>query len=133
MATILIVDDDDKIRTVLEIFLKSRKHSVISANNGKSALNLLKKMEQQLPDLIIMDVMMPELDGYSATKIIRKEITKKVPIIFLTVRDSSNDLVTGFDAGGNEFMTKPFDYAKLEATINKLLSSPLSQRRIMRY
>ncbi|MFA5333077.1 MAG: response regulator transcription factor [Candidatus Nanoarchaeia archaeon] len=132
MATILIVDDDEKIRAVLEIFLKSKNHKILSADNGKIAINVLKKM-QQMPDLIIMDVMMPELDGYSTSRIIRKEITKTVPILFLTVRDSSNDLVTGFDAGGTEFMTKPFEYEKLEAVIKKLLSSPSSQKRIMRY
>jgi DNA-binding response OmpR family regulator len=132
MATILIVDDDDKIRNVLEIFLKSKKYKILSADNGKTAIKFLKKM-QQMPDLIIMDVMMPELDGYSTSRIIRKEITKTVPILFLTVRDSSNDLVTGFDAGGDEFMTKPFEYEKLEAVIKKLLSSPSRQKRIMRY
>ncbi len=127
MADILIVDDDDKIREVLEIFLKSKKHNVMTCDNGKKAVLLLKRLPK-LPDLILMDVMMPEMDGYSATKEIRKSITKTVPILFLTVRDSSNDLVTGFDAGGNEFMTKPFDYAKLEQTINKLLSSPNESR-----
>ncbi len=127
MANILIVDDDNKIREVLEIFLKSKNHNIMTCDNGKKAVLLLKRLPK-LPDLILMDVMMPEMDGYSATKEIRKSVTKTVPILFLTVRDSSNDLVTGFDAGGNEFMTKPFDYAKLEQTINKLLSSPHESR-----
>lgn len=132
MPKILVVDDDEKIREVLELFLKSKGFDVISASNGKVAVALLRRL-QRLPDLVLMDVMMPELDGYSAVKIIREEITKSVPIIFLTVRDSSNDLVAGFDAGANEFMTKPFDYEKLESTIKRVLDSPNNHKRITRY
>jgi len=119
MATILVVDDDEKTRLDLENFLNSKNYSIISAINGKQAINFLKKATK-LPDLILLDAVMAELDGYSACKIIRKEISQSVPIVFLIMGDGKS-FAAGLSAGGNGFLVKPFDYAKLEETLKKLI------------
>jgi len=93
---------------------------------------MLKGKNKIKPALIILDVMMPSLSGYEVAKIIRSDISESVPILFLTILKTSNDLVKSFDVGGSEFMSKPFSLEKLKSNINRLLTSK-PEKRIKRY
>lgn len=101
---ILLVDDDTKNLQVAMNILKD--YNVIYAQNGEKALELLEKNKF---DLILLDVVMPTMDGYSVcSKIKSNEKTKKIPLIFLTVKDDEKDIVKGFDLGAVDYITKPF-------------------------
>nr|YP_010338630.1 regulatory component of sensory transduction system [Rhodaphanes brevistipitata]UNJ18580.1 regulatory component of sensory transduction system [Rhodaphanes brevistipitata] len=114
--TILIVDDELSLRRVLETRLTMNGYSVITAYDGDNALTLFK---QNRPDLIILDIMMPKLDGYGVCQEIRQE--SDVPIIILTALGDVSDRITGLELGADDYIIKPFSPKELEARIRSVL------------
>lgn len=114
--TILIVDDESSLRRILETRLTMHGYSVISATDGDSGLTLFK---QTNPDLIILDVMMPKLDGYGVCQEIRQ--ISDVPIIMLTALGDVSDRITGLELGADDYIIKPFAPKELEARIRSVL------------
>ena len=113
--TVYIIEDDINIAELLEIALKTYNYNVFTFQNGEEAI---KNLDSNLPDLIICDVMLPELDGTKIVSIIRqKEQFKSIPIIMLTAKDSEIDKIKGLDAGADDYMTKPFSIMELMARI----------------
>ena len=116
MAKLLIVDDEEKIREMIGKYAKHEGHEIIMAEDGKKALDSFKKNEV---DLVILDVMMPEMDGYETLKKM-KEI-KDVPCIFLTALGQEYDRIYGFDIGAEDYVTKPFSPKELMMRIKVIL------------
>ncbi len=115
---ILIVDDEKDIVEFIQYNLEQEGFQVITAYNGKEAIELIKEK----PDLVILDVMMPGLDGYEVCKKIRaKEKYKSIPILFLTAKSSEQDEVHGLDIGADDYITKPVSIKKLIARIKSNL------------
>lgn len=114
---ILVVDDEILIRNVINEYLKKEGFEYIEAENGEQAINIIKKEDV---DLIIMDIMMPRLDGFSAAKEIKK--IKDIPIIMLSARKEEYDKLTGFDLGIDDYVTKPFSPKELIARVKAVLS-----------
>ena len=115
-AMILVVDDQPGNLKLLLSFLKSHHFHVRIANSGERALQML---ERNLPDLILLDVMMPGMDGFEVCRRLQDdERTSDIPVIFMTALDSVEDKVTGFDAGGLDYITKPFQQAEVLARVN---------------
>ena len=114
---ILVVDDEELIREVLKEYLENEKYEVIEAENGEDAINKFKAHEDV--DLIIMDIMMPKTDGYSAVKEIKK--IKNVPTIMLSARGEEYDKLLGFDLGIDDYVTKPFSPKELMARVKAVL------------
>ena len=109
---ILIADDEPSIRRILETRLKLIGHAVKAAENGAKAMELFRSFQ---PDLVILDVMMPVLDGFAVTKQIREE--SDLPIILLTALSDVADRITGLQLGADDYMVKPFSPKELEARI----------------
>lgn len=128
IAQILIVDDTPKNIQILGQILSANGYKVIIANNGVQALKVTEKV---LPDLILLDVMMPEMDGYETCRQLKNsERTAKIPIIFLTARSETNDIVKGFETGAVDYILKPFQTLELIARVkthveNKILKENL--------
>ena len=116
MATILIVDDEERIREVVKEYCLMEKYNVIEASDGLEALEIVKNNNI---DLIVLDVMMPKLDGLSAFSKI-KEI-KKIPTIILSARSEEYDKLVGFELGVDDYVTKPFSPKELMARIKVIL------------
>lgn len=114
-TTILVVDDDHEIRDLLETLLHSEGHEVIQASDGKRAIDLMTDSI----DLVILDVMMPEMSGYKVCSAIRENYN--VPILFLTAKGLDSDLTIGYSSGGDDYLTKPFSCAELLARVKGLL------------
>lgn len=116
MTTILIVDDEQDMRNLINVMLRQSGFQTVQANGGHEALIVL---EQQPIDLVILDVMMPHMDGFAVCKEIRK--TSVVPIIFLTAKDANEDKVKGLTIGGDDYVVKPFTSTELVARIQAVL------------
>ena len=114
--TILIVDDDIDILEALKIYLSKDEYRLLTAQNGKDAVDIVKA---ETVDLVLMDIMMPIMDGIKATEEIRK-ITN-IPIILLTAKSEDNDKVVGLDCGADDYITKPFNPSEVLARINSQL------------
>lgn len=110
-AKILVVDDDDDIRKIIRIYLINAGYEVITASNAKEALNILSEEI----NLILLDIMMPDMDGLTACMKIREKYN--MPIIFLTAKSEVIDKVTGLSVGGDDYITKPFESIELIARI----------------
>ena len=113
---IIIVDDDETLNELVRVNLQPRGYEVKSVSNGQEAIRLTSEYH---PDLIILDVMMPGMDGYEVCQKIRK--TTDTPILFLTAKGREQDLVRGFEVGGDDYVRKPFSIRELEARITALL------------
>src|SRR5215470_1849098 len=113
---ILAVDDDLHIREVIRVALRKAEMTVTEARDGKEAL---ARFAADRPDLIILDIGMPELDGLEVCRHIRK--SSDVPILFLTARDDEIDRVLGLEIGGDDYVTKPFSPRELVARVNVIL------------
>lgn len=109
---ILIAEDDSSSRELLRRFLESKGHEVLLATNGIEAL---ERFESGGIDLVLLDVMMPKLDGWAVLREIRKG--SLVPVIMVTVKDATEDKVQGLELGADDYVTKPFDLRELEARI----------------
>ena len=122
---ILLIDDDPNIVTLLKSRLESAGYSVVSAHDGVKGLDLARKRK---PDLIIVDVIMPNIDGYQFCLLLRSdERCKKIPVIMLTSMNEKMDRMTGKALGADEYITKPFDSAKLFETVKTMLERASSQ------
>ena len=114
---ILVVDDEERMQKLLKDFLKMKDYEVLLAGNGEEAIDLFFK-EKSIA-LIILDVMMPKMDGWTALKTIREH--SKVPVIMLTARSEENDELKGFDYGADEYISMPFSPKILVARVEALL------------
>lgn len=108
---ILVVDDEEKVITMLQSFLQREGYQVSYALDGTNAIQKAKDQ----PDLILLDINMPQMDGIEVCKAIRELVS--CPIIFLTTRDSDEDKVESFSAGGDDYIVKPFSLTELGARI----------------
>lgn len=119
MARIMVVDDDESVIRFIERALKRYNHTVIAARNGLEALQLL---ESTRPDLIVLDVMMPKVNGLQVCRHMRADpALASIPILFLTAKETIDDKIAGFEAGGDDYLTKPFHLAELELRLKALL------------
>lgn len=121
---ILVVDDEDNLRTMLVAALKFEGYDVVAAADGREGLRSVKESK---PDLIVLDVMMPELDGFGMLKRLR-ESGDRTPVVFLTAKDTSADAVAGLGLGADDYLAKPFSLeelvARVEAVMRRVDSSP---------
>lgn len=113
---ILVADDEPPILDTVSAYLRQESYQVVTATNGRDAL---LRFRHEQPDLVVLDVMMPELDGWAVARAIRKE--SDVPLIFLTARIDDIDQVTGLEIGADEYVTKPFSPRVLVARVRALL------------
>jgi two-component system KDP operon response regulator KdpE len=114
--TILVVDDDQGLRELVRISLEHEGYIILQAANG---LECVSAVREQQPDLVILDVMMPEMDGLEACSRLRE--FSRVPVLMLTARVQSADIVTGLDKGADDYLVKPFNMDELSARIRALL------------
>ena len=110
---VLVVDDEENIRYLVESGLQMAGIETIAASDGRAALTMVA---EQRPDLIVLDVMMPELDGFETLRRLR-DSGNRTPVIFLTARDSTDDRVAGLTGGGDDYVVKPFAIAELVARV----------------
>lgn len=116
MATVLIVDDDRDIVSALEIYLKPEGYQIEKAYTGKEALQVL---EEKRIDLVLMDIMMPEMDGITAVSRLREKYN--VPVILLTAKSEDSDKVLGLNVGADDYVTKPFNPTEVIARVRSQL------------
>ena len=114
---VLVVDDEPNIRELVEVALKFHGCSVTTAATGREAL---RQADASGPDLIVLDVMLPDMDGFEVCRRLRA-LGNEVPVIFLTARDTSSDTVTGLAIGGDDYVTKPFSVEALVARVRAVL------------
>ncbi len=118
-ARILVVDDEPNIVVAIEFLMQQQGFETDTAYDGQEAL---AKAKQFRPDLIILDVMMPKADGFEVAHAVRRESDLEgVKIVFLTAKGTSRDKVNGYDAGGDVYLTKPFDNDELLEMISEML------------
>ncbi|MFK4149283.1 response regulator transcription factor [Streptomyces sp. NPDC004065] len=115
-SRILVAEDDVRQAQVLRMYLESEGHSAVVVHDGRSAIDAARR---QRPDLIVLDVMMPKVDGLDVCRILRTEST--VPVLMLTARSSEDDLLLGLDLGADDYMTKPYSPRELMARVRTLL------------
>jgi two-component system KDP operon response regulator KdpE len=113
---ILVVDDEPRMRRFMQMNLDLEGYRVIEAGNGLEAVN---RVREDLPDLVLLDVMMPEMDGFEALRLIRQ--TSSVPVIMLTVKGEEDDRVRGLELGADDYVTKPFSPRELASRIKAVL------------
>ena len=136
--TILVVEDDLEIKTLIQFFLEKENFNVITAQNSGKALEMLQNNK---PELVILDIMLPGLNGLEIAKLIKKESHKYgTPFIFmLTAKTETEDVIDGFKAGCDDYLRKPFDPRELILRIKKLLSlkkegfAPEKESGLLRY
>jgi DNA-binding response OmpR family regulator len=116
MYSILICDDEKDIVSALKIYLSAEGYNTFEASNGNEALKLLKSTEIHL---VLMDIMMPGLDGITATSRIRDEFN--IPVILLTAKSEDTDKVLGLNIGADDYITKPFNPVELRARVGMIL------------
>ena len=114
--TILVVEDEPSLQETLVYNLEKNGYRVEAAGDGRSALAAARRLK---PDLLILDIMLPELDGFEVTKILRKEMS--TPILMLTARDDEIDRVVGLEVGADDYLTKPFSMRELLARVKAQL------------
>ena len=114
--TILVIDDDPDLRLMLKAQLERRSHRVVVASSGRDGL---QKAYQARPDLVILDIMMPGMDGWEVCRRLRE--LSSVPIIMLTARNMQGDVVKGLESGADDYLVKPFSTAELDARIQAVL------------
>jgi len=113
---ILVVDDEKKIVEIVKAYLERDGYRVTVAYDGKAALDLAQK---ELPDLIVLDLMLPEISGWDVCRALRKKLN--IPIIMLTARDDITDKIVGLELGADDYITKPFDPKELVARVKAVL------------
>jgi diguanylate cyclase (GGDEF)-like protein len=116
---ILVVDDNQDNVEIIATRLRFRGYEIIEASDGKQALSIIK---HKTPDLILLDVMLPDIDGYEISRRIKNDTALPfIPIILVTARDSTQDKVAGLDAGADDYLTKPINFPELEARVRSML------------
>ena len=119
---ILVVDDEASIRRILETRLKMAGYNVVTAEDGEEAVELFNKTN---PDIVILDVMMPKMDGYGVTREIRR--VSDIPIIILTALGDVSERITGLELGADDYVIKPFSPKELEARVKAVLRRTVSK------
>ena len=118
---ILVVEDDFDISNMLRIYFTGQQYEVQVAPRGGEALQITRK---QLPNLIILDIMLPDMNGYDVCKELRTTTrTKNIPIIFLTQKDERSDKIAGLELGADDYITKPFDIEELKLRVQNAIAS----------
>jgi len=118
---VLVADDDRTVRTMVRQALEAKGYEVVEAADGLQASELFGKLPRQ-PALLICDVMMPSIDGFSLAKMVRaKKELSTIPIIFLTAKTNPLDVVKGIQAGARHYVTKPFSVKELLAKVEKTI------------
>ena len=121
MKKILIVDDEQDIVESLKFVLESSDYSCYTAFNGEDGLKLAKEL---IPDLIILDVMMPKINGYKISRLLKYDSKyKNIPILMITARSQEEDKLIGEETGADEYITKPFDLYNVLKTVDKYLKA----------
>jgi DNA-binding response OmpR family regulator len=116
---VLHIDDEAPIRLLARVNLEDQSMEVIEAADGRTGVQLAKREQ---PDLILLGVMMPQLDGWQTAEELRKDQeTREIPIVFLTARSALNDRARGFDLGAVDYITKPFNPVELASRVRELL------------
>jgi DNA-binding response OmpR family regulator len=115
---ILLAEDEASLGMIVKESLESRDFQVFLAENGVQALEMY---QNEKPDILVLDVMMPKKDGFTLAKEIRQE-NKRIPILFLTAKSQTNDVLEGFQIGGNDYLKKPFSMEELIVRIKSLLN-----------
>jgi two-component system, OmpR family, response regulator len=115
--TLLLVDDEDNLRSMLEAALRHSGFEVHAVESGRAALAVIGDVE---PDLVVLDVMLPDLDGFEVCRRWRQE-NRRTPVVFLTARDGTDDTVRGLTTGGDDYIVKPFSLQELVARIQAVL------------
>ena len=116
---LLLIDDDPNLILLVKDYLEFRGYEVITAENGREALEVL---DQEVPDMIICDVMMPEMDGYALVEHVRQDSrTSWIPVLFLSAKGQSQDRVKGLNKGADVYMVKPFEPEELVAQVESSL------------
>ncbi len=119
MARILVIDDDQSIVELVKVNLEMQGHQIYTASDGIKGLALA---QQHRPDLVILDVMMPDLDGFTVCQRLRQnQYTHSIPVILLTALGMTKDKITGFDSGADDYLVKPFEIAELQVRVRALL------------
>jgi DNA-binding response OmpR family regulator len=122
--TILVIDDMNQIRTILRFSLEKRGYNVLVANSGQRGLDIASGKTP--PDLIILDVMMPKMDGYEVIRRLREsDSTRSIPIIFLTAKAQKKDVLKGMESGADDYAVKPFNFEDINNKVEKLLGSDI--------
>ena len=114
--TILIIEDEPELVGILEYLLRDEGYSVETAYNGEDALKLMKHVR---PDLVILDIMLPKMDGFEVCNRIRKYTT--IPVIILSAKEENEDIIKGLEIGADDYITKPFNHRELILRIAKIL------------
>ena len=123
---ILVVDDESRMRKLIKDFLMQKGYQILEAGDGEEALKIFEENENKI-QLILLDVMMPKLDGWSVLRQIRQ--TSKVPIIMLTARGEEQDELFGFELGVDEYVSKPFSPKILVARVEAILKRSMGDKR----
>ncbi len=119
MALIYIVEDDADIREIETIALSNSGHTVVSFDNGRE---FYKKLEENIPNLVILDILLPDEDGYAILKKIRSDpLTRKIPVIMVTAKTAEIDMIRGLDNGADDYIRKPFSVMELITRVKALL------------
>lgn len=121
---LLLVDDEDNLRSMLDAALRHSGFEVHPVANGRAALEAVAELE---PDLIVLDVMLPDLDGFAVCQRLRSE-GNRTPVLFLTARDGTEDKVRGLTLGGDDYLVKPFSLDELVARITAILRRTGAER-----
>lgn len=117
MKKLLIVDDEKDVIKFLKLRFESKKYTVVTAENGEQAL---VQAEKEMPDVIVLDILMPGMDGFEVCERLKsKEKTADIPVVMLTCLTDQKSISRGKQVGAHDFISKPFDFDKLEATINE--------------
>ncbi len=120
MATILIVDDSATMMEGHKRILEKQGHTVHSAENGEEGV---ARVLELMPDLVLMDVVMPKMNGFQATrKITKNELTKHIPVVIVTSKDQETDIMWGKRQGAKDYLIKPADEGQLKETVDRLLA-----------
>ena len=117
---LMIVEDDTDISNMLRIYFQSQDYDVAVAQRGEDALEMCR---QQLPHIIVLDIMLPDMDGYDVCRNLRGNLrTSHIPIIFLTQKDERSDKIHGLELGADDYITKPFDLEELKLRVKNAMT-----------
>jgi PleD family two-component response regulator len=118
-ARILVVDDNTDNAEIISTRLRYRGYSILEAGTGQGALD---SVQEHTPDLVLLDIMLPDIDGFEVSRRIKGDDSLPfIPIILVTARDSTEDKVMGFEAGADDYLTKPINFSELEARVRSML------------
>jgi DNA-binding response OmpR family regulator len=118
---VLLADDQAEIRLMLEAKFRQEGYEITAVEDGRECLDVLTDEDTELPDLVILDVMMPRVDGFRALQEIRETHELSIPVVMLTAREQEEDTVRALDAGVTEYVTKPFSPRELVARLDRHL------------